>query len=57
LDHGSPKGLPETLRRLSSGGMDPTAFEAYLDDDSRAGKPVPGAARGSAGRAACGDRI
>jgi tRNA-specific 2-thiouridylase len=37
--------------------MDPTAFEAYLDDDSRRGEPVPGSARGSAGGAACGDLV
>ena len=37
--------------------MDPVAFAAYLDDDSRRGEPVPGAARGSAGGAACGDLI
>ncbi len=37
--------------------MDTTAFEAYLDDDSRRGEPVAGAARGTAGGAACGDLI
>ncbi len=37
--------------------MDPNAFEAYLDDDSRRGAPEPGTARGAAGGAACGDLI
>ena len=37
--------------------MDATAFEAYLDDASRRGEPLPGSARGSAGGAACGDLI
>ncbi|HET6830997.1 MAG TPA: iron-sulfur cluster assembly scaffold protein, partial [Solirubrobacterales bacterium] len=37
--------------------MDPVAFEAYLDDDSRAGTPAPGAASGKAGGAACGDLL
>ncbi|GIK77355.1 MAG: hypothetical protein BroJett022_10450 [Actinomycetes bacterium] len=37
--------------------MDSAAFEAYLGDDSRLGDPLPGAARGVAGGAACGDRI
>ena len=30
--------------------MDPVAFEAYLDDDSRRRRAVPGSARGTAGR-------
>jgi len=37
--------------------MDPVAFEAYLDDDSRRGGPLPGSSRGTAGGAACGDQI
>jgi tRNA-uridine 2-sulfurtransferase len=37
--------------------MDSAAYEAYLDDDSRLGEPLPGAARGSAGGAACGDML
>ncbi len=37
--------------------MDPVAFEAYLGDDSHAGEPVDGAARGTAGGAACGDLL
>ena len=37
--------------------MDPVAFEAYLEDDSRVGAPLPGSARGTAGGAACGDLI
>ncbi len=37
--------------------MDPDAFAAYLDDDSRLGEPLPGTARGSAGGAACGDLL
>jgi len=37
--------------------MDPVAFEAYLDDASRVGAPLPGSARGTAGGAACGDLI
>ncbi|MFN8112313.1 MAG: tRNA 2-thiouridine(34) synthase MnmA [Solirubrobacterales bacterium] len=37
--------------------MDPVAFEAYLEDDSRVGEPLPGSARGTAGGAACGDLI
>jgi tRNA-specific 2-thiouridylase len=37
--------------------MDPVAFAAYLDDDSRIGEPVPGTARGTAGGAACGDLL
>jgi len=37
--------------------MDSVAFEAYLDDASRVGAPLPGSARGTAGGAACGDLI
>jgi tRNA-specific 2-thiouridylase len=37
--------------------MDPVAFEAYLDDDSRRGEAVSEAACGSAGGAACGDLV
>jgi len=37
--------------------MDQATFEAYLEDDSRWGEPLPGGARGSAGGAACGDLI
>jgi tRNA-specific 2-thiouridylase len=37
--------------------MDSLAFGAYLDDDSRAGAPVRGATRGTAGGAACGDLV
>jgi tRNA-specific 2-thiouridylase len=37
--------------------VDPVAFEAYLEDDSRVGAPLPGSARGTAGGAACGDLV
>jgi tRNA-uridine 2-sulfurtransferase len=37
--------------------VDSVAFEAYVDDDSRAGGAVRGSARGTAGGAACGDRV
>ncbi len=37
--------------------MENLAFETYLDDDSRRGDPLPGSAVGSAGGAACGDRL
>ena len=37
--------------------VDSAALEHYLDDDSRFGEPLPGAFRGSAGGAACGDLI
>jgi tRNA-specific 2-thiouridylase len=37
--------------------MDSALFEAYLDDGSRRGPAVPGAAAGRAGGAACGDEI